>query len=85
MPDYKARWQKARRFAKEAGVDALYVMSGPNFRWLSGLTPHPGGWPIWAMGVLVPVEGDPGMLITQMHADLLDLDFERSHGLDAGD
>lgn len=74
MTDYNARWQKARHFAKEAGVDAVYVMSGPNFRWLSGLTPHPGGWPIWAMGVLVPMEGDPGMLITQMHADLLDLE-----------
>lgn len=74
MQEYAARWQKVRRFAKEAGVDAVYVMSGPNFRWLSGLMPHPGGWPIWAMGVLVPVEGDPGMLITQMHADLLDLE-----------
>jgi Xaa-Pro aminopeptidase len=74
MPDYAARWQKARRFAKEAGVDALYVMSGPNFRWFSGLVPHPGGWPLWAMGVLVPVDGEPRMIITQMHADLLDLE-----------
>ncbi len=73
MSDYVARWEKARRLALENDVDALYVMSGPNFRWLSGLTPHPGGWPIWAMGVLVPVDGEPGMLITQMHADLLDL------------
>ncbi len=48
-------------------------MSGPNFRWFSGLTPHPGGWPIWSMGVLVPVEAEPATHITQMHADLLDL------------
>jgi Xaa-Pro dipeptidase len=74
MPDYSARWQKARRLAREKGVDALYVMSGPNFRWFSGLAPHAGGWPIWAMGVLVPVDGEPGMIITQMHADLLDLE-----------
>jgi Xaa-Pro dipeptidase len=73
MPDYTGRWNKARHLAREAGVDALYVMSGPNFRWFSGLTPHPGGWPVWSMGVLVPVEAEPAMQITQMHADLLDL------------
>jgi Xaa-Pro aminopeptidase len=72
--DFPARWDRARRLARDAGVDALYVMSGPNFRWFSGLVPHPGGWPVWAMGVLVPVEGEPGMLITRMHADLLDLE-----------
>jgi len=74
MPDYSARWDKARRFAREAGVDGLHVMSGPNFRWFSGMVPHAGGWPIWAMGVVVPVDGEPGMIITQMHADLLDLE-----------
>jgi Xaa-Pro aminopeptidase len=74
MTDFSSRWDRARRLAREAGVDALYVMSGPNFRWFSGLVPHAGGWPVWAMGVLIPVDGDPGMLITRMHADLLDLD-----------
>ena len=73
MPDYQARWNKARRLAAEAGVDALYVMSGPNFRWFSGMTPHAGGWPVWSMGVLIPVAAEPAMQITQMHADLLDL------------
>ena len=73
MPDYIARWEKARAQARTAGVDTLHVMSGPNFRWLSGMVPHAGGWPIWAMCVVVPVSSDPAMLITQMHADLLDL------------
>jgi Xaa-Pro aminopeptidase len=73
MTDYQARWNKARAFATDAGVNGLYVMSGPNFRWFSGLTPHAGGWPVWSMGVLIPVDGEPSMQITQMHADLLDL------------
>jgi Xaa-Pro aminopeptidase len=74
MPDYNARWDKARKLARETGVEALHVMSGPNFRWLSGMVPHAGGWPVWAMCVVLPVDGEPAMLITQMHADLLDLE-----------
>jgi Xaa-Pro aminopeptidase len=73
MPDYSVRWEKARRLAREAGVDALHVMSGPNFRWFSGMVPHSGGWPVWATYTLIPVDSEPGMLVSQMHADLLDL------------
>jgi Xaa-Pro aminopeptidase len=73
MPDYAARWDKARRLARESGVDALHVMSGPNFRWFSGMVPHSGGWPVWATYLLVPVDGEPGMLVSEMHANLLDL------------
>src|SRR5258707_2319179 len=73
MPDYAARWQKARLFARQSGVDALHVVSGPNFRWFWGMVPHAGGWPVWATYILLPVDGEPGMLVSQMHADLLDL------------
>jgi len=74
MPDYSARRDKARRLAHEAGVDALHVVSGPNFRWFSGLVPHSGGWPVWATYAVIPVDGDPGLLLSRMHADLLDLE-----------
>src|SRR5579872_7271751 len=73
MPDYAARWERARRLAEASGVDALHMMSGPNFRWFSGLVPHTGGWPVWATYIVVSVDGEPGMLVSQMHADLLDL------------
>jgi len=60
--------------AAAEGLDALYITSGPNFAWLTGWTPYMGGWPIWLSCLVVPVSGDPVMVISGMHANILDRD-----------
>jgi Xaa-Pro aminopeptidase len=72
--DHAARFERARRLAAGSALDGLYVTAGPNFRWLSGEAAHPGGWPIWLSAVLLPMEGEPAMAISKMHAEIFDLD-----------
>ncbi len=74
MAGFAARFDRARRLAREAGVSGAYVTAGPNFRWLTGEAAHAGGWPLWLSAVLVPVDGEPAMVISRMHADIFDLD-----------
>jgi Xaa-Pro aminopeptidase len=52
----------------------LYVTAGPNFRWLTGEEPHQGGWPLWLSAIVVPVDGEPAAVLSQMHADIFDMD-----------
>jgi Xaa-Pro aminopeptidase len=67
------RFDRVRELAAEQGVDALWVSAGANFRWLAGGSPYPGGLPVWLSALIVPV-GRPGVaVISQMHADILDL------------
>lgn len=73
-PDYAERLERARRLATEAGVAGLYVTAGPNFRWLTGEAAHAGGWPLWLSAVLVPVDGEPALVVSEMHARIFDLD-----------
>lgn len=72
--NHAQRLGRARRLAAEAGLAGLYVTAGPNFRWLTGESAHPGGWPLWLSAVLVPVEGEPAMVVSEMHARIFDLD-----------
>lgn len=69
-----ARFDRARELAVAAGLDGLYVTAGANFRWLTGEEAHPGGWPLWASVVIVPVQGEPAMVASRMHADIFDID-----------
>jgi Xaa-Pro aminopeptidase len=71
-PDYVARWTRARERVEAHGFDGLYVTAGPTFTWLSGATPYPGGWPDFASCLLLPLDRDPVMLISAMHAEILD-------------
>jgi Xaa-Pro aminopeptidase len=71
---FQARFERARRLASETQLDGLYVTAGPNFRWLSGERAHPGGWPLWASAIVVPVDGQPAMVISKMHAEIFDLE-----------
>ena len=74
MPDFAPRLERTRELARKAGLAGAYVAAGPNFRWLTGEVAHPGGWPLWLSGVLVPVEGVPAMVISRMHADIFDVE-----------
>src|SRR5690606_35896913 len=69
--DFPGRLQRARQYMREMGLDGLYVNAGPNMKYLSGWSAYPGGWPIWLSALIVPVEGDPTFIISQMHADIL--------------
>ncbi len=73
-PDFESRLGRVRSLAREAGVAGLYVTAGANFRWLTGELAHPGGWPIWLSAVAVPVDGDPAMVVSKMHAEIFDLE-----------
>lgn len=73
-PDHARRLERARQLAAEAGFAGLYVTAGPTFRWLTGEAAHPGGWPLWLSAVLVPVDGEPAMVVSEMHARIFDLE-----------
>jgi Xaa-Pro aminopeptidase len=72
--DHGRRFARARRLAAEEGLAGLYVTAGPNFRWLTGEAAHAGGWPLWLSAVVVPVNGEPAMAISKMHAEIFDLE-----------
>lgn len=74
MPDYARRFSRARQLAEREDIAGLYLAAGPNFRWLTGEVPHPGGWPLWLSAVVVPVNGEPAMVISKMHAEIFDVD-----------
>lgn len=74
MTTLSHRYDRARTLAAEAALDGLYITAGANFAWLTGEDAHPGGWPLWASVVIVPVDGEPAMVISKMHADIFDLD-----------
>lgn len=73
-PDHGARLERARAEAAAAGLDGLWIGPGPNFRWLTGESAHPGGWPLWLSAVLVPTEGEPALIVSKMHAQIFDLE-----------
>jgi Xaa-Pro aminopeptidase len=74
MTAFEARFERLRRLTREAGFAGAYVTQGANFRWLTGEVAHPGGWPLWLSAVLVPVDGEPAMVVSRMHADIFDLE-----------
>jgi Xaa-Pro aminopeptidase len=71
---YAARWERARERASAEGFDGLYVTTGATFTWLSGYAPYPGGWPDFLSCIALPPDRDPIMLISAMHAEILDRD-----------
>ncbi|MBA2333269.1 MAG: aminopeptidase P family protein [Actinobacteria bacterium] len=70
----RPRFERARTLAAGSGLAGLYVTAGPNFRWLTGESAHPGGWPLWLSALLVPVDGEPALVVSEMHARIFDLD-----------
>ncbi|MBB4661338.1 M24 family metallopeptidase [Conexibacter arvalis] len=74
MSALRTRYERARRLAEAAGLDGLYVTAGANFTWLTEENAHPGGWPLWASVLIVPVDGDPALVVSKMHADIFDLE-----------
>lgn len=72
---FEQRWDRARDRLTANNLDALYVSAGPTFTWLSGYSPHAGGWPDFASALFLPASGEPAMLISEMHNQILDRDM----------
>jgi Xaa-Pro aminopeptidase len=51
----------------ERGLDALYVNAGPNMYYLTGFSPMEGGWPVWLSALLLPLEQEPVLVMTDMY------------------
>jgi Xaa-Pro aminopeptidase len=69
-----ARWERTVRSLGERELDALYITAGANFRWLAGGSPYPGGLPIWLSALIVSADGDGLAVLSEMHAEILDLE-----------
>src|SRR3954452_16757957 len=69
-----ARWEKAVEALGAAGLDAVYVSAGPNFKWLTGVSPYPGGLPIWLSALIVTADGSGLAVVSSMHAEIFSLD-----------
>lgn len=69
------RFDRLRALTRDAGLAGAYVTAGANFRWLTGEQAHPGGWPLWLSAVIVPVDGEPALAISKMHAEIFDLEI----------
>jgi Xaa-Pro dipeptidase len=69
----RSRQERARAQAGESGFDALYVTAGPNFSWLAGGSPYPGGLPIWLSALILPAAGGGVAVVSTMHDDILEL------------
>jgi Xaa-Pro aminopeptidase len=70
---FPERWARARDAGRHAGLDAIYLAAGPNYAWLTGGSPYPGGLPIWLSALVLGVDRDSVAVVSVMHADILDL------------
>lgn len=69
--DWKSRIDRARNLMKERDIDALYVSAGPNQFYFTGFSALEGGWPIWLSAYILPLEGEPAFVLTEMHKDIM--------------
>lgn len=65
--DYAARINRARALMKAQNLDGLYVVAGPDMIYFTGYTAYEGGWPVWLSAFLLPAEGEPALVISDMH------------------
>ncbi len=69
--DWQSRIERARNLMKEDGIDALYVSAGANQFYFTGFSALEGGWPIWLSSYILPVEGEPAFILSEMHRDIM--------------
>jgi len=63
---------RARNLMKEKDIDALYVGAGANQFYFTGFSAYEGGWPIWLSSFILPLEGDPKFILSEMHRDIME-------------
>jgi len=69
--DWESRMDRARDMMQEADLDALYVDAGANQYYLTGFSAYEGGWPVWLSAFVLPLEGEPGFVLSEMHRDIM--------------
>ncbi len=69
--DFATRFARTRTLMAKQGLHALYVNAGPNMHYLTGFSPMEGGWPIWLSALLLPLEQEPVLVMTEMYHDIL--------------
>ena len=68
--DWERRIERVREQMLADGFDGLYVPAGPNQFYLTGYSGYDGGWPIWLNAFILPAEGDPRFILTEMDEDI---------------
>lgn len=68
--DYPSRITRARGLMAEQALDALYINAGPNMYYLTGFSPMEGGWPVWLSALLLPLEQEPVLVMTEMYHNI---------------
>nr|WP_255473538.1 Xaa-Pro peptidase family protein [Halogeometricum sp. CBA1124] len=63
---------RARTLMKENDIDALYVDAGANQYYFTGYSAYEGGWPVWLSAFVLPLEGEPGFILSEMHRDIME-------------
>jgi|GEM_PF-1696562 len=65
--DYAGRVQRAQELMKKHDLNGLYVVAGPEMLYFTGYTAYQGGWPVWLSAFILPVEGNPVLIMSDMH------------------
>jgi Xaa-Pro aminopeptidase len=65
--DYGGRIERARELMRQHHLEGLYVVAGPEMTYFTGYSAYQGGWPVWLSSLILPVEGDPVLIISEMH------------------
>ncbi|USZ73674.1 M24 family metallopeptidase [Natronosalvus halobius] len=69
--DWGSRIDRAKELMKENEIDALYVGAGANQFYFTGFSAYEGGWPIWLSAYVLPLEGEPAFILSEMHRDIM--------------
>ena len=70
--DWESRMDRARALMSEHDLDALYVGAGANQFYFTGFSAYEGGWPVWLSAFVLPQEGEPEFILTEMHRDIME-------------
>lgn len=68
--DYSGRVQRARELMEANNLDGLYIVAGPEMVYFTGYTAYQGGWPVWLSAFILPADGDPVLVISDMHESI---------------
>jgi Xaa-Pro aminopeptidase len=69
--DYRGRLARLQKAMAGRGLDGVYVSAGANMRYFAGWSAYEGGWPIWLSALVIAQQGDPVLLLSKMHRDIL--------------
>ncbi|MCB0153443.1 MAG: aminopeptidase P family protein [Anaerolineae bacterium] len=65
--DYPARLKRAQALLQSHNLDGLYLVAGPEMIYFTGYSAYQGGWPVWLSALLLPAQGEPALVISDMH------------------